>query len=214
MRLLTDNMFQRLARQRLVTVAEVVNALYGLNPNTRTKDIPADIAEEAADIRRAITRNLRSLERYITATNEIDADLVFGAAYPFVDDGITPKEIKDRAIEAISAFTYSNQWEKVMFAFGGRALVEDVAIIRKTGRGQHKKKDEENGSLKMIGILIKLLAKKSVGNRYGTSDSPIVSAIYRDVLEMAEEEGITTKGIGKSTFAAKAAAGINATKET
>ncbi|MFM7947855.1 MAG: hypothetical protein ACTH5S_08975 [Hafnia alvei] len=214
MRLLTGNTFERLANQRLVTISEVVNSLYGLNPNTRTKDLPEDIAEEAADIKKAIMRNIRSLgEQFVTPAAEIDSDLVFGAAYSYVVPEITPVEIKDRAIEAITAYMGGNQWESVMFAFGGRSLVDEIARIRKTGRGQHKKKDEESGTMKMLGLLIKLIAQKSTGNKYGTSEAPIIASVYRDILALVETENLTTKGIGKSTFAAKAAEALAATKE-
>ncbi|EMC5231566.1 MULTISPECIES: hypothetical protein [Yersinia] len=214
MRLLTENMFQRLTTQRLVSISEVVNSLYGINPNTKTKDLPDDISEEAQDIKKAIARNLKSLgNSYVTISSEVDADLVFGAAHQFLVEGITPREIIDRAIEAVSAYVYTNDWENIMFAFGGRLLVDDMTKIRKTGRGKHKKEDEENGTLKMVGLLIKLLAKNHASKKYGTSEAPTITEIYRSIIALAEEESITLKGIGKSTFASKSAAAIRATTE-
>ncbi|MFC7510044.1 hypothetical protein ACFQUX_28460 [Pantoea stewartii] len=47
-----------------------------------------------------------------------------------------------------------------MMAFGGRTLVELVAQVRKSGRGQHRKSDEEVGTFKMMGLLLQLLAQK------------------------------------------------------
>jgi len=62
MKLLNINVFERIASQRIVTIAEVINTLYGINPNTKLKELPDDIAEETSDIRKAITRNIRSLD--------------------------------------------------------------------------------------------------------------------------------------------------------
>lgn len=211
MKLLTQNIFERFIAQRLVSINEVVNSLYGLNPNTKTKDLPSEISEEAQDIKKAISRNIKSLtEQYVTISQEIDADLVFGAAFTFINTEITPEEVIERSKEAIAGYIHTNNWIDTMFAFGGRGLVDDITKIRKTGRGKHKKDDEESGTLKMMGLLIKLLAKKHPTDRYGTPEKPIISAIYSDVLDLIASEQGTTKGVGKSTFAAKARYAINA----
>lgn len=211
MKLLNIDVFERISSQRIVTIAEVVNSLYGVNPNTKMKDLPDDIAEETQDIRKAITRNLRSLNiRIATVNDELDADLVFAAALDYMREGITPETIIRRGKDAISAYIYTNNWEDLMFAFGGRSLVETVSKVRKTGRGQHRKSDEENGTFKMLGLLIKLMAEKHPTGKYGTREKPTISEIYKDVLALIEKEQVTTKGIGKSTFSAKASQALMA----
>lgn len=208
-KLLSSNVFERLASQRLITINEVVYALYGLNPNTKTADLPKEVAEEAQDIKKTISRNLRSAGfRVYSVTTEMEADLVFAACIDYINEEITPPAIINKVKEAVSEFVYTNEWEKYMFAFGGRTLLEDVAKIRKTGRGQHRKVDEENGTLKMMGLLIKLLADKHPTKKYGSRENPTISEIYKDICMLIELEKATTKGIGKSTFSAKAAAAL------
>ncbi|EAP3677015.1 hypothetical protein EAP82_23565 [Salmonella enterica] len=205
MKILNINAFERLASQRLVTISEVVNALYGLNPNVKTKDLDPVITEEVQDIRKTITRNIRYLKIHVSSVNdELDSDLVFAAAHDYMRQGITPEIIIERGKSAIVTFFYTNDWQRYMMAFGGRSLVDEVAQIRKTGRGQHRKTDEETGTLKMMGLLIKLLAEKHPSKKYGSPDKPTITEIYKDVVSMIERESLTTKGIGKSTFAAKA----------
>ncbi|MEX3064014.1 hypothetical protein AB4K26_21385 [Klebsiella variicola] len=204
-RLLGTSVFERLASQRLVTISEVVYSLYGLNPNSKSSDLPKEVADEAQDIRKTISRNLRSAGfRIGSVSTELDADLIFAACIDYINEEITPPVIFQRVKEAVEGFVYTNDWEKYMYAFGGRSLLEDVAKIRKTGRGQHRKVDEENGTLKMMGLLIKLLAEKHPTKKYGSIEKPTISEIYNDILMLIDKEQTTTKGIGKSTFSAKA----------
>ncbi|MHB2095865.1 hypothetical protein [Pantoea dispersa] len=204
MQLLNIGVFERITSQRMVTIAEVINTLYGINPNKKLKELPDDVAEEASDIRKAITRNIRSLNiSLLTVNDEVDADLVFAAAHDFMRQGTTPEIILKRGREALLTFLYRNDWEKYMFAFGGRSLVETMSSVRKTGRGQHRKTDEENGTLKMMGALIKLLAAKHPTGKYGSVEKPTISEIYKDVLSLLEKENVSTKGLGRSTFASK-----------
>jgi hypothetical protein len=210
MKLLNIDVFERIASQRIVTIAEVINTLYGINPNTKLKELPDDIAEETSDIRKAITRNIRSLDvRLHTVNDEVDADLVFAAAHDFMREGITPEVILQRGREALLSFLYRNDWEQCMFAFGGRSLVDTMSSVRKTGRGQHRKTDEENGTLKMMGALIKLLASKHPTGKYGSVEKPTISEIYKDVVSLLEKEGVSIKGLGRSTFASKSKASLN-----
>jgi len=210
MKLLNIDVFERIASQRIVTIAEVINTLYGINPNTKLRELPEDIAEETSDIRKAIIRNIRSLDvRLSTVNEEVDADLVFAAAHDFMREGITPEVIVQRGREALLSFLYRNDWEQFMFAFGGRSLVDTMSSLRKTGRGQHRKTDEENGTLKMMGALIKLLASKHPTGKYGSVQKPTISEIYKDVLSLLDAENVSTKGLGRSTFASKSKASLN-----
>lgn len=204
MKLLNIDVFERLASQRLVTIAEVANSLYGINPNTKTKDLSEDIIEDMQDIRKTISRNIRYLNIRVGSVNEeLDADLVFAAAHDLMRNGVTPEVILERGRDAITSFVGTNDWQKYMMAFGGRTLVESVAQIRKSGRGQHRKTDEESGTLKLIGLLIKLLAEKHPSKKYGPVVKPTISEIYKDVVKLVESESLSIKGVGKSTFSAK-----------
>ncbi len=46
MKMFNRNAYERLVAQRLVTIAEVVNSLYAINPNTKTKDLSEEYIEE------------------------------------------------------------------------------------------------------------------------------------------------------------------------
>lgn len=215
MKILNRNAFERLAAQRLVTIAEVVNSLYSINPNIKTKDLDEEYAEAVQDTRKSVTRNIRYLKIHVGSVNEeLDADLAFAAAYDYIMHGVTPEEIIERIKEGIIAFHYSNNWERYMMGFGGRALVDIVAQVRKTGRGQHRKSDEEVGTLKMMGLLIRLLAEKHPTKKYGNYDKPTISEIYNDVLLLIERDSLTTKGVGKSTFSAKASSALKSINDT
>ena len=63
---------------------------------------------------------------------------------------------------------------------------------------------EEDGTMKMMGVIIQLLVKKSGASSYINSGKPNVTAIYKDVLDLLECEGISKKGISRAAFAAKA----------
>lgn len=209
MKMLSRSAFERLTTQRLVTVSEVVNSLYALNPNIKTKDIGQDYSEEIQDTRKAVVRNIRYLNiRVGGVSEELDADLVFAAAYDYLMPEITPEEIIERVREGVIAFHYNNEWQKYMMAFGGRSLVELVGQVRKTGRGQHRKSDEEAGTQKMMGLLIRLLAEKHPNGKYGDVDKPKISEIYKDVLALAEKAQVSDKGIKRATFSAKASAAL------
>ncbi len=201
MKLLGKNMFERLTSQRLVTITEVVNALYGINPNTKTKQLPPEISEEAQDIRKAILRNISTLsERKISISEELDADYVFGASYQFLSKGITPEEVIARVDEAIRALLNSNGWENKMLAFGGRSLVEEMSKSRKSGRGAHRVNDEQKSTDKTLALLIMLLTEKHPSKKYGSPKKPKISEIYSDLESMANTWNISDKGIKKSTF--------------
>ena len=58
--------------------------------------------------------------------------------------------------------------------------------------------------MKMMGLLIQLLVKKTGASSYINSGKPNVTAIYKDVIDLLESEGISKKGISRAAFAAKA----------
>ncbi|AUU95526.1 TPA: hypothetical protein RRH03_001517 [Klebsiella pneumoniae] len=210
MMLLNIDVFERLALQRLATIAEVVNSLYGLHPATKINTLNEDAAEEIKGVRQIISRNIKSLGINVSGVNEeMNADLLFSAASEYMRDGITPPAIVTRGKESLSTLAKTNKWEEYMYAFGGRSLVEEVSAARKTGRGQHRKTDEEAATLKMMGLLIKMLAQKQTGQSYGTVKKPNVAAIYRDLTRFAEDHNIDLKGVSKATFAAKARTAIH-----
>ena len=211
MKMFNRNVYERLVAQRLVTIAEVVNSLYAINPNTKTKDLSEEYIEEIQETRKAVIRNIRYLNIRVASVNEeINADLAFAAAYDYLMEEITPEEIIERVKEGVIAFHYSNDWQEYMMAFGGRTLVELVAQVRKSGRGQHRKSDEEDGTFKMMGLLLQLLAQKHPTKKYGSYEKPTISEIYNDVLVLIENGSLTTKGVGKSTFSAKASLALRA----
>lgn len=123
--------------------------------------------------------------------------LILAVAHRYINEK-TPDVISESIIEMVKTFIYINKWEEHIRAIGGEELLRSVSDIRKTGRGEHKKSEEMEGTNKMMGLLVKLLASKS--DRYGTQENPKVSEIYNDVLKIVSSEDLTTKGISRPTF--------------
>lgn len=203
--------FERLAQLVAITPHEAALALAGINPAFRISEVPKESIAFVDAARKAISRALENhLEVRIATDKAVDANLVFTAAYLFIEDS-TPTVIVDRIKEAVDWISRANNWRETLYDLGGLALHDEVATYRKNGRGNHRKEDEQKGTLKMMGVLVKLLADKHPTHKYGTSSKPIISEIYRDVLILTESENISLKGIGKSTFANKASEALQFT---
>lgn len=50
-------------------------------------------------------------------------------------------------------------WEEKARNLGGLQLVNYIKETNRSGRGQHRKQDEENGTMKMMGLIVHLLIK-------------------------------------------------------
>lgn len=193
--------FERLLNHHLISVNEVSLAIFSVHPNIKTQDIPVEIQDEVKDVRKAMVRNIRAASASDISTNtDIPADFVFGAAFQFVIPDLTPQPIINRAKEAIESLTHTNSWESTIYCLGGRALVEECRLLRKSGRGKHRKDDERKNTDKILWLLVNLLAAKQSTGKYGTINSPSISEIYSDIKQLADAAGMNMNGVGKSSF--------------
>ncbi|MBD2809924.1 hypothetical protein ID853_03255 [Xenorhabdus sp. Vera] len=199
---LSADVFERFLMQSSSTINEVSLVIFGLSPFTTAKDIPDDIKPLIKEVRTYMRRNLDSISTYygnrsFTPSTECFLDLVLAVAFRYANEK-TPPVIAENISNAVESFIHRNTWEDHMLAFGGNDLLFTVRQIRKTGRGAHRKEDEQAGTNKLLGLMVKLLASKA--DKYGTSENPKISEIYQDVLSMVEKEGVTMKGLARATF--------------
>ncbi|EOJ5577061.1 hypothetical protein ACSD2Y_003039, partial [Escherichia coli] len=127
---------------------------------------------------------------------------IFLASYPFIDTN-TPEIIVQKISEAIDDLRGTKGWEEKARNLGGLQLVNYIKETNRSGRGQHRKQDEENGTMKMMGLIVHLLIKKSGSSSYIQNGKPNRTAIYRDIETLIKDEGISHKGIAKATFLEK-----------
>ena len=219
MKLLDMNMFEMLASQSLVTPSEVAISLYGLDPYISTQDIPAEIIDELNIVKRGILRNVKAIKPIdnrggtIKTNTEVDADLVFGAAYQYIIKNGTPDIIKNRIQQSLDYFYKNNkkdgEWKKYIKSFGGQLLIDEMESKNRKGQGSYRKNDELKGTYRLVGLLLLLLREKSkVGalpsSDYGSIDKPMKQNIYADMCSLAKEINPDYLiGVGRSTFYTK-----------
>ncbi len=199
---LNADLFERFLMQSSSTINEVSLVVFGLPPFTAVKNIPEDIKPLIAEVRLYMKRCLNALSSHHKNINfhpstECYMELVLASAYRYINEK-TPVIIATSIRSSVQYFVYSNKWEDYMRAFGGNELLRIVSEHRKTGRGAHRKEVEQNGTNKIMGLVLKLLVSKS--NKYGSPEKPKISEIYADILKVAETEEATMAGLAKATF--------------
>lgn len=201
--ILRKSPIERLCLSVSITPQEMALALAGLNPAMRISSVPPDLSDYVEVARRSIARALKVYRDKKTATDEpCNALDIFLATFPFLDN-TTPEIITQKVNEAIDDLRGSKGWEDKAKVLGGLPLVNYIKETNRSGRGQHRKRDEEAGTMKMIGVLIHLLVKKAGASSYSHSGKPNIAAIYRDIEELLAEEKISKKGISRAAFADK-----------
>lgn len=199
--ILKADMFERFLMQNSSTINEVSLVIFGLSPFTTAKNIPEDLKPFVTETRIYMRRSLNTLsdiyKLHFQPATECYMRLILAVAHRYINEK-TPDVISESIVEMVKTFIYINKWEEHIRAIGGEELLRLVSDIRKTGRGEHKKSEEMEGTNKMMGLLVKLLVSKS--DRYGTQENPKVSEIYNDVLKIVDSEELTTKGIARPTF--------------
>lgn len=194
---------ERLCVSVSISPLEMALALAGLNPNMRIGDVPSEHFEYVDMVRKALAKALRIYRNEKTATDEACHALdVLLAAFLFTDPS-TPEIIIQKIEEAIDDLRGTKGWEDKARKLGGLALIRHIKDTNKSGRGLHRREDEAESTDKLMAMLIKLLAEKhgeKNGGKYGTSAAPILIAIFNDIEQLAKNESIPMKGIGKSTF--------------
>ncbi|EBL3413419.1 hypothetical protein BKE76_19465 [Salmonella enterica] len=169
----------------------------------RISDVPSENHEYVDFVRTHIARAIKVHRGEKTSKDEACHALdIFLAAYPFIDTN-TPEVIVQKISEAIDDLRGTKGWEEKARNLGGLQLVSYIKETNRSGRGQHRKQVEENGTMKMMGLLIHLLIKKTGSTSYIQNGKPNRTAIYRDIEILIREEGVSLKGIAKATFLEK-----------
>ncbi|WP_338804058.1 hypothetical protein WDV76_20370 [Xenorhabdus griffiniae] len=183
------------ALQGTATPNAVALSIFGLDPYTSMTNVPEEYSENVRKVRSAILSNVNSLslfqDKRKNTSDVIDSDIVFGAAYQYMSliENI-PEVIASRIEQALDNIYKEHKknggWEESIKVFGGRALVEKIALQNKKGQGQYRKNDEQKGTYKLIGLLVLLLQEKSINgcqpsDHYGAIGDPIKQHIYNDI---------------------------------
>lgn len=213
--ILKKSPIERLCASVSITPHEMALALAGLNPSMRIGDVPQDKFEQVESARTMIARAIWLHSGRKAGKDEpYRAGDIFLASFPFIEAG-TPEAIITAVTDAIDDLRGTKNWEEKALNLGGRRLVSHIKETSRSGRGQYKyrKLDEEQGNMKMMGLLVLLLVKKSGTTAYIQDGEPNRSAIYRDVEALMKEKGISPKGIAKSTFMQKISAALLAVSQ-
>ncbi|EMQ9343617.1 hypothetical protein WI367_004304 [Escherichia coli] len=211
--ILKKSPIERLCASVSITPHEMALALAGLNPSMKIGDVPQDKFEQVESARTMIARAIWLHSGKKAGKDEpYRAGDIFLASFPFIEAG-TPEAIITAVTDAIDDLRGTKNWEEKALNLGGRRLVSHIKETSRSGRGQYRKLDEEQGNMKMMGLLVLLLVKKSGTTAYIQDGEPNRSAIYRDVEALMKEKGISPKGIAKSTFMQKISAALLAVSQ-
>ncbi|EAW1320364.1 hypothetical protein AHX51_17845 [Salmonella enterica subsp. diarizonae] len=143
----------------------------------------------------AITRNLQLVESKPSYSGTYDAYKVLCAAFKLQDE-TTPKEVRDEINKAIITMMQKEEkWNDIFKNMGGDELCQAAKRLRNNKRGLHKRDDEEQNDLKLIGLLVRLLQEHGKANYRGN-----ITSIHRDLLKLCKDKKISTDGVKKSTF--------------
>lgn len=211
--ILRKSPIERLCVSVSITPHEMALALAGLNPAMRISDVPDEHFEYVDFVRTGIARAIKVHRGEKTSKDEACHSLdILLASYSYVDEG-TPEIIINKINEAIDDLRGTKGWEEKARNLGGLSLVNHIKETNRSGRGQHRKADEEKGTMKMMGVLIHLLVKKSKASAYVQRDKPNCTAIYRDIEALLKDMNISNKGIAKATFLEKMSQALSTVKD-
>lgn len=192
--ILKKSPIERLCASVSITPHEMALALAGLNPSMRIGDVPQDKFEQVESARTMIARAIWLHSGKKAGKDEpYRAGDIFLASFPFIEAG-TPEAIITAVTDAIDDLRGTKNWEEKALNLGGRRLVSHIKETSRSGRGQYRKLDEEQGNMKMMGLLVLLLVKKSGTTAYIQDGEPNRSAIYRDVEALRRRKGYRQKG--------------------
>ncbi|MBT0730763.1 hypothetical protein [Rosenbergiella nectarea] len=186
-----------------ITPQEMSLVMVGLNPNMGMTYVPKELKSHVDTIRYCISSAVSAYtsDKIKTTTPCLALDILL-AGYPFINES-TPKVVIFRIEEAINRVRGTEKGKERAEALGGIGLYNYIQETNKSGRGQHRKKDEDTGTLKMMGLLIKLLSEKE--KKYLKQSGGInITELYKDILNTTKIEKTNIKGIGNSTFFDKA----------
>lgn len=207
--ILKKSPIERLCASVSITPHEMALALADLNPSMRIGDVPQDKFEQVESARTHIARAIRLHSGVKTSKDEpYRAGDIFLASFPFMEAG-TPEAIIKAVTDTIDDLRGTKNWEEKALNLGGRDLVRYIKETSRSGRGQHRKLDEEQGNMKMMGLLVLLLVKKIRHNRihsgrrtkpfshlprHGSADEG-----ERDIAKRASQIHVYAKNISRIT---------------
>ncbi|MEH2920439.1 hypothetical protein ACFFL1_07465 [Samsonia erythrinae] len=194
------DVFERFTKYKTVSAQEMALAILGVDPFTKTKDIPKDREHNVSQLQALLRQNAGEVIGKIMQHNErIDSTVYFAASYEFIDPDYTPRSVIDKCQEIVKEIASAPNWKQNLSKYGGEEIIEYGRSVRKVGRGIYRKEDEKENTDKLIALLIMLLVEK-FGGKYGSVKQPAKSEIYRDLTILAEKEGVSLKGIKASSF--------------
>ncbi|WP_455865007.1 hypothetical protein [Pantoea agglomerans] len=210
----------RLTYYPQIEIKELARALANIDPNTKTDDLPEDkasIVSAYSDYLIRVNRNLyaflkangkkKELELFYPkpiATNcPIEANILFASSINLIEKDVTPNILAEKCILSLCQM-YKKYGEAVITYCGGEKAVLVAKENVQDKRGEHKK-NEENASLhKIIGLLaINLAMEKSTSGStkwINKAGSPSIEPLHKLLNDYAESNGISKKGMGKSSF--------------
>ena len=220
---------ERLTHYPQIEIKELARALANVDPNLRNDELPKDknsiISDYCVYLIR-VNRNLHAILKSQGKQNELDilypkaiatnspieANILFSSCFILLEKDVTPDFLIERCTQALSQ-TYKKYGESLIFQCGGEKAVLIAKENVQDKRGAHKK-NEENASLhKIIGLLaINLAMEKSASGStkwINNAGSPSIEPLHRLLSDYAKSNGISQKGMGKSSFYDKLRASLN-----
>ncbi|WOJ03422.1 hypothetical protein [Citrobacter koseri] len=202
-------LFEREAKTPALNVKQLALLLCGEDPELKTAEIPEEKLKTYNIYYRHISKWMQSSELFNGGNAAAQpADYMFAMAYPMIDDDITPDPIKKRCLEAVASISVRKNGKEHLFRMGGEELYDLGVEFSRNRRGMHRKNDEQDNTIKLVGLLTKLLAKK-VSHSYVNDGRPVISTIYADMVKLANEENISLRGMSKSTVYKKISDSLN-----
>ncbi|KGA36060.1 hypothetical protein KU74_06190 [Pectobacterium brasiliense] len=193
--------FERFTKLKEVNSREMALAILGVNPFAKKKETSEDIEKEVSQLQTILRQNLAVNQgEHLQHNVRTESTKYFAESYSLIDLDVTPKPIIDKCNEVIANIAINHKnWKEELRKYGDNDLVEHWRAVRKNKRGIYRKEHEKENTDKLIALLIMLLSDK-FGNKYGTVKNPSKREIYRDLVILAEKEGVSLKGIKESSF--------------
>ncbi|MXP50354.1 hypothetical protein FD733_16410 [Pantoea sp. Eser] len=211
---------ERLTHYPQIEIKELARALADVDPNLRNDELQKDktrIIGAYCDYLIRVNRNSYALlksqgkqkeldlfyPKSITTNCPMEETILFSSCFILLEKDVTPDVLVERCIQSLSQI-YKKYGEALIFQCGGEKALLIAKENAQDKRGAHKK-DEENPSLhKIMGLLaINLAMEKSASGStkwINNAGFPSIEPLHRLLSDYAKSNGISQKGMGKSSF--------------
>lgn len=211
---------ERLTHYPQVEIKELARALAGLDPSARNDEIPHEklnLVGSYTDYLIRVNRNLHATlksqgklneldlfyPKYVATNSPIEADILFSSCYVLLEKEFTPEVIIEKCISSLCK-VYLKYGDSIVYQCGG----ENATLIAKEKsqdrRGLHKKSEENTSLYKIIGLLAINLsivkAENGSAKWLNKNGNPSIDPLYKLLSDYSEKNGISRKGMGKSSF--------------